>query len=177
MAAWSSAKALVYIIIFSFTITCCTCDSHWGDCSIHFNCVVIRHSWENWEGKSTLVRAAQEWLRTWTQRANKVVSNSPGLVDVAIIGLVNSVLNLPEGQVKLFGKFKLQKNCNQCRSPKILLGYLKDSWASTHQQQLAQMASRTCKTDFLCTLWTTRIQKHTKHTAPRMTSLPCMLIL
>ena len=28
------------------------------------------------------------------------------------IGLVNSVLNLPE--VKFFGKFKLQKNCNQC---------------------------------------------------------------
>ena len=28
------------------------------------------------------------------------------------IGLVNSVLNFPE--VKFFGKFKLQKNCNQC---------------------------------------------------------------
>ena len=28
------------------------------------------------------------------------------------IELVNSVLNLPE--VKFFGKFKLQKNCNQC---------------------------------------------------------------
>ena len=38
------------------------------------------------------------------QRAKKVVSDSPGLVNFAI-GLVNSVLNLPEGQVKFFGKF------------------------------------------------------------------------
>ena len=35
------------------------------------------------------------------QRAKKVVSDSPGLVDFAI-GLVNSVLNLPDGQVKIF---------------------------------------------------------------------------
>ena len=41
----------------------------------------------------------------------KVVYDSPGLVDNAI-GLVNPVLNLPEGQVKVLGKFKLQKNCN-----------------------------------------------------------------
>ena len=47
------------------------------------------------------------------QRAKKVVSDSLGLVDF-VIRLVNSVLNLPEGQVKFFGKFKLQKNCNQC---------------------------------------------------------------
>ena len=33
------------------------------------------------------------------QRAKKVVSDSPGLVDFAI-GLVNSVFNLPIGQVK-----------------------------------------------------------------------------
>ena len=33
-----------------------------------------------------------------TQRAKKVVSDSPGLVDFAI-GLVNSVFNLPNGQV------------------------------------------------------------------------------
>ena len=35
------------------------------------------------------------------QRAKKVVSDSPGLVDFAI-GLVNSVLNLPDGEVKFF---------------------------------------------------------------------------
>ena len=44
------------------------------------------------------------------QRAKKVVSHSPGLVDF-VIGLVNSVLNLPDGQVKFFEEFKLQKNC------------------------------------------------------------------
>ena len=65
------------------------------------------------------------------QLAKKVVSDSLGLVDFAV-GLVNPVVNLPEGQVKFFGKFKLQKNCNQCCSSKIFLGYLKDSWASTH---------------------------------------------
>ena len=27
------------------------------------------------------------------------------------VGLVNSVLNLPHGQVKFFEEFKLQKNC------------------------------------------------------------------
>ena len=44
------------------------------------------------------------------QRAKKVVSDSPGLVDFAI-GLVNFVLNFPERQVKFFEEFKLQKNC------------------------------------------------------------------
>ena len=38
------------------------------------------------------------------------MSDSPGLVDFAI-GLVNSVHNLPDGQVKFFEEFKLQKNC------------------------------------------------------------------
>ena len=39
-----------------------------------------------------------------------MVSGSPGLVDFAT-GLVNSVLNLPNGQVNFFEEFKLQKNC------------------------------------------------------------------
>ena len=38
------------------------------------------------------------------------MSDSLGLADFAI-GLVNSVLNLPNGQVKYFEEFKLQKNC------------------------------------------------------------------
>ena len=38
------------------------------------------------------------------------MSDRPGQVDFAI-GLVNSVLNLPHGQVKFFEEFKLQKNC------------------------------------------------------------------
>ena len=40
------------------------------------------------------------------QRAKKVVSDSPGLVDFAI-GLVNSVLNLPDMQVKIFWRIKI----------------------------------------------------------------------
>ena len=43
------------------------------------------------------------------QRAKKVVSNSLGLVDFAI-GLVNSVLNLPDGQVMCLRNSN-NKNC------------------------------------------------------------------
>ena len=45
----------------------------------------------------------------YPQRAKKVVSDSPGLVDFAI-GLENSILYLPDGQVKFFEEFKSQKN-------------------------------------------------------------------
>ena len=41
--------------------------------------------------------------------AKRVVSDTPGLVDFAI-SLLNSVLNLPDGQVKYFEEFNLQKN-------------------------------------------------------------------
>ena len=44
------------------------------------------------------------------QRAKKVVSDSLGLPDFAI-GLVNSVLNSPDGQMMVFEEFKLKKNC------------------------------------------------------------------
>ena len=37
------------------------------------------------------------------------MSDSPGLVNFAI-GLANSVINLPDSQVKFFEEFKLQKN-------------------------------------------------------------------
>ena len=39
------------------------------------------------------------------QHAMKVVSDSPGLLDFAI-GRVNSVINLPDGQVKFLDEFK-----------------------------------------------------------------------
>ena len=55
------------------------------------------------------------------QRAKKVVSDSPGLVDFAI-GLVNSVINLPDGQVEFFEEFKLQKNCEINLLIKTFLG-------------------------------------------------------
>ena len=38
------------------------------------------------------------WLCESLQRAKKVVSDSPGLLDFAI-GLVNSVFNLPNGHI------------------------------------------------------------------------------
>ena len=37
------------------------------------------------------------------------MSDSPGLVDCATM-IVNSVLNLPDGQVKYFKEFNLQRN-------------------------------------------------------------------
>ena len=46
-------------------------------------------------------------MRNHVQHAKKEVSDSPKLVDF-VIGLVNSVLNLPDGQVKFFEEFKLQ---------------------------------------------------------------------
>ena len=57
-------------------------------------------------------------------RELKVVSDSPGLVDFAF-GLVNSVFNLPEGQINFFlegGGFILEENCNQSCSSKIFSG-------------------------------------------------------
>ena len=64
------------------------------------------------------------------QRAKKVVSDSPGLVDIAI-GLVNSVLNLPNGLVKFFVEFKLQKNCEINSAHQNVLGASwNDVWAS-----------------------------------------------
>ena len=56
-----------------------------------------------------------------TQRAEKVVSDSLGLVDFAV-RLVNSVINLPNGQVKFFGEFKLQKYCEINLLIKTFLG-------------------------------------------------------
>ena len=48
-----------------------------------------------------ILLSTMEMLMTSKQRAKKVLSDSPGLVDFAI-GLVNSVINLPDGQVKFF---------------------------------------------------------------------------
>ena len=39
-----------------------------------------------------------------------MLSDSPGLVDF-VIRLVNSVFNLPNGQVMFFEQFKKRKNC------------------------------------------------------------------
>ena len=49
------------------------------------------------------------------------MSDSLGLVDFAI-GLVNSVINFPHGQVKFFEEFKLEKNCEINLLIKTFLG-------------------------------------------------------
>ena len=59
-------------------------------------------------------------------RAKKVVSDSLGLVDFAV-GLVNSVINIPneqQQQVNFSRKFTLQKNCYQSCSSKIFFGLI-----------------------------------------------------
>ena len=49
----------------------------------------------------SLSLVTRSYITMCTQRAKKVVSDSPGLVDFAI-RLVNSVFNLPNGQVTFF---------------------------------------------------------------------------
>ena len=49
------------------------------------------------------------------------MSDSPGLLDFAI-GRVNSVINLPDGQVKFFEEYKLQKSCQINLLIKTFLG-------------------------------------------------------
>ena len=49
------------------------------------------------------------------------MSDSPGLVGFAI-GLVNSVINLPDGQVKFFEESKSQRNCEINLLIKTFLG-------------------------------------------------------
>ena len=71
--------------------------------------------------KSHCCRMISPKISFISQRVKKVVSDSPGLVDFAV-GLVNSVLNLPDWQVRFFGEFKLQKNCNQSFSSKKFFG-------------------------------------------------------
>ena len=49
------------------------------------------------------------------------MSDSPGPVDFAI-GLVNSVFNLPDGQVMFFEEFDEQKNCEINSASRKVLG-------------------------------------------------------
>ena len=49
------------------------------------------------------------------------MSDSPGLLDFAI-GLVNSVINLPNGQLTFFEEYKLQKKCEINLLIKTFLG-------------------------------------------------------
>ena len=62
--------------------------------------------------KSYVIQGKKKPIRLSSQRAKKVMLDSPGLVDLAI-GPVIFVLNLPNGQVLFFGQFKLHKDFNQ----------------------------------------------------------------
>ena len=60
-----------------------------------------------------LLKGTSLKLNVGDQRAKKVMSDSPVLVDFAI-GLLKAVLNVSGGQMNsFFRKFRLQKNCNQ----------------------------------------------------------------
>ena len=62
--------------------------------------------------------------------AKKLVSDCLGLVDFAI-GLVNSVLNLPNGRVMFFEEFKLKKSCEINSARQRAFGAsCNDVWAS-----------------------------------------------
>ena len=64
------------------------------------------------------------------QRAKKVVSDSLGLMYFAY-GLVNSVFNLPNGQVMFFEEFEWQKNCEINSANQNVFGASwSDIWAS-----------------------------------------------
>ena len=65
------------------------------------------------------------------QRAKKVVSDSPGLVDFAI-GLVIFVLNLRDGQVLFFGEIQITEGLLSILPMKKGIGASwNDLWAST----------------------------------------------
>ena len=55
------------------------------------------------------------------------MSDSPGLVDFGI-ELVNSVLNLPNRQVKFFEEFKVQKSCEIKSAPKKVFGLVEKTF-------------------------------------------------
>ena len=74
------------------------------------------------------------------QCAKKVMSDSPGLVDLIAIGRVNPVLNFPKGQVKFLGNSNYRRTVIKAAHQKFLGGFLKDSWASTY-------LATTCRND------------------------------
>ena len=82
--------------------------------------------------KDDVLRLLGTLAKHYYQRAKKVVSDSPGLVEFAI-GLVIFVLNLPDGQVLFFlRKFKLQKDCNQSCWSKSVWGLVEMTCGLVH---------------------------------------------
>ena len=94
---------------------------------VHPNNLFEAH--KNMSYKSLLVTKIITYFKS--QCAKKFVSNSLRLVDCAI-GLVNTVLNWPAGQVKFFGEFKLQKNCIQSCSSNTFFRAVKETLRLVH---------------------------------------------
>ena len=78
------------------------------------------------------------------------MSDSAGLVDYAI-RLVNSVLNLPNGQVRFVEEFKLQKNCEINLLIKTFLGLVEMMFGLVNVS-FSLPEWQAVKNDFLCTL-------------------------
>ena len=80
-----------------------------------FNLILLEHYMATWRYKISfcfsLLKERFHISKRPCQRAKKVVSDSPGLVDFAT-GLVNCVLNLLDGQVKFFGGIHCNQSCS-----------------------------------------------------------------
>ena len=85
------------------------------------------------------------------KRAKKVVSDSPGLVDFAI-GLVNSVLNLPNGQVMFYEEFEKQKNKKFLGLVEMTSGLVNASFSLPEWQAVKVIFFAPCII-FLCTMF------------------------
>ena len=86
------------------------------------------------------------------------MSDSPGLVDF-VIRLVNSVLNFPYWQMIFFlGNSHYRGTVINPAHENFFHVSLNDSWAGTLYMLVAACTyGKQCKTDFLCTLFTPRV--------------------
>ena len=82
------------------------------------------------------------------QRAKKVVSDSPGLEDFAI-RLVNSVFNLPDGQVMFYEEFEEQKNKTFLGLVEMTSGLVNASFSLPEWQAVKMIFFAPC----LCASW------------------------
>ena len=74
-----------------------------------YECPAVKSFWNdafNWWNLKHSENKLPWALRKFFTQCEKVVSDSPGLLDFAI-GLVNSVLNLPDGQSEVFWGIQL----------------------------------------------------------------------
>ena len=112
----TAIKHSVILLFYNIIIRCsCTCrcckDCLSTSLQIIKPALLAPHHKEHFTGETSMPQ----------QCTKKFLSNSLGLVDFAI-GLVNSVLNLPDGQVKYFAEFNSQKNYEINSAPKKMLG-------------------------------------------------------